>query len=339
MWASGAVAQGRPSEPVPIGGIGSGIPATYHGTRGPSIPRCAMAKGVYLWPTVSNPGNSCVFGTFGLTFGRVSTVDAQLLRSCRARSVRVFVTSPSPGFEPGASSSGVRCMPAGLRGLFQVGFLKPLSKRELVQLADALQPHTCEAGDYMIRYGQEPDWFYVIVEGVVEVRGRDSAEKTIKVCEFAAGDCVGELEFIHSHRTVADVVAATHVRAARLNRQHFEMCMGPVKDLLARAREEDEKFSYYQHRMAGDDIWARDGEGAPGAGMSHFVFGAAGDPASPLAADPHSPSHKAPLPEGKEVVRRYGASAEEFDAERAERTWAPWSCRSPRGTGRCWGRC
>jgi CRP-like cAMP-binding protein len=135
--------------------------------------------------------------------------------------------------------------------LSKIGFLKPLSKRELVQLADALQPHTCEAGDYMIRYGQEPDWFYIIVEGVVEVYGRDSAEQTIKVCEFGEGDCVGELEFINNHKTVADVVAKTHLRAAKLNRQHFEMCMGPVKDLLARAREGDEKFSYYQNRMAG----------------------------------------------------------------------------------------
>jgi len=146
--------------------------------------------------------------------------------------------------------SGIFTKKRALYGEFlsKVGFLKPLSKGELLQLADALEPHNCSAGDYLIRYGEEGDWFYIILEGSVEVWGRDPTEKPICVCEFGVGDCVGELEFIHNHRTVADVVAKTDLRSARLNRVHFELCMGPVKEVLARAREADEKFTYYQKR-------------------------------------------------------------------------------------------
>ena len=53
-----------------------------------------------------------------------------------------------------------------------------------------------------------------------------------QVCTFHRGDRIGELEFIHNHRTVADVIAVGEVRAARLNRAHFELCMGSIVDLL-----------------------------------------------------------------------------------------------------------
>ena len=52
------------------------------------------------------------------------------------------------------------------------------------------------------------------------------------MCELSVGDPIGELEFLHKHDCVADVVAKTHVETVRLNREHFDMCMGPVLDAL-----------------------------------------------------------------------------------------------------------
>ena len=67
------------------------------------------------------------------------------------------------------------------------------------------------------------------------------------MCEFTVGDCVGELEFIYDHRTVADVRAKTaEVRSAKLHRAHFEMCMGPIVDLLkSHAGEDNKTYDYY----------------------------------------------------------------------------------------------
>eukprot|EP00993_Chasmostoma_nieuportense_P000632 NODE_1582_length_1451_cov_43.632175_g1501_i0.p1 GENE.NODE_1582_length_1451_cov_43.632175_g1501_i0~~NODE_1582_length_1451_cov_43.632175_g1501_i0.p1 ORF type:complete len:449 (-),score=78.65 NODE_1582_length_1451_cov_43.632175_g1501_i0:104-1261(-) len=134
--------------------------------------------------------------------------------------------------------------------LSKISFLKGLEHSELIQLADALEPCKFKKGENLISYGEEGEWFYIIVEGVVQVYGRDDNNAVIPVCTFTRGECVGELEFLHNHKTVADVQAKTdEVRAAKLNRHHFEMCMGPVLELLKRSRENDPVFSYYRERQ------------------------------------------------------------------------------------------
>ena len=89
---------------------------------------------------------------------------------------------------------------------------------------------------------------FIILEGTVEVIGRKNGEKTY-VCDFSTGDYIGELEFLNNHRTVADVIAKTAVRTAKLNRRHFEMCMGPVLEVLKRNMKHP-KYEYYQEVLA-----------------------------------------------------------------------------------------
>jgi len=138
--------------------------------------------------------------------------------------------------------------------LSKISFLKSLNQKELIQLADALQPENFKQGDYLIHFGEEGSWFYIIVEGTVEVLGRNDKDEVIPVCEFHRGECVGELEFLYGHRTVADVRAKTsEVRTVKLSRPHFEMCMGPVKELLKTSRQMDPVFSYYRARRSTDD--------------------------------------------------------------------------------------
>jgi CRP-like cAMP-binding protein len=129
--------------------------------------------------------------------------------------------------------------------LDRVTWLKGLTHREKMQLADCLQPVIYNDGDYLIEYDTVGVWLYVIVEGTVEVYGRKNGE-IVKVCEFGQGDCVGELEFLNNHRTVADVRAKGRVKAARLHRDHFELCMGPIVDVLRRSSVADERFAYYR---------------------------------------------------------------------------------------------
>ena len=135
--------------------------------------------------------------------------------------------------------------------LNSVGFLKAasLTRNEILQLADSLKPAQFESGGSLIRYGEVGETFYIIVEGVVEVYGRDDHQNVIKVCEFTKGDCVGELEFINNHKCVADVKAKDFVRVAKMNRRHFEMVMGPVKDVLARNAGESTVYEYYRHQL------------------------------------------------------------------------------------------
>ena len=132
-----------------------------------------------------------------------------------------------------------------------IGFLKGLQKTEILQLADALKSSQFEPGESMITYGQAGEHFYLIIEGTVDVIGRDVATKAPKwVCDFHEGDCVGELEFLNNHNCVADVKAKTFVRVAMMNRHHFEMVMGPVKDVLARIANESNVYEYYRATLA-----------------------------------------------------------------------------------------
>lgn len=140
--------------------------------------------------------------------------------------------------------------------LDRVPFLKGLTKLEKLQLADALQPMVYNDGEYLIEYNTIGAWMFLILEGGVSVYGRENGE-VMFLCTFGVGDCVGELEFINNHRTVADVRATGRVKAARLHRDHFEMCMGPIVDVLRRSAKADGKYAYYHRVMramrGGDD--------------------------------------------------------------------------------------
>lgn len=129
--------------------------------------------------------------------------------------------------------------------LANIPFLDGLDTYERMQVADALSSDDFQPGDYIIRFGEEGEWLYIIIEGTVDVIGRDESGAEKKVCSFTSGEYIGELEFLNNHKCVADVVAATHVTTAKLNRRHFEMCMGPVIDLLKR-NTNSEKYEYYQ---------------------------------------------------------------------------------------------
>jgi CRP-like cAMP-binding protein len=134
--------------------------------------------------------------------------------------------------------------------LDRVPWLSGLTHREKLTLADALQPVVYEPGELLIEFGTRGEYMYIILSGDVDVFGRDAQGEVIPVCDFSSGDCVGELEFINNHMTVADVRARGRVKAARLSRDHFEMTMGPIVDVLKRAAQNGGKYSYYQGVMA-----------------------------------------------------------------------------------------
>lgn len=131
----------------------------------------------------------------------------------------------------------------------RIPLFESLSYYEKMQIADALSSDEFNTGDRIIEFDTEGEWMYIILEGTVEVIGRKDGDKA-KICEFAAGDYIGELEFLNNHRTVADVLAMDFVRTAKLNRRHFEMCLGPVKDVLKR-NATNPKYEYYQQVLEG----------------------------------------------------------------------------------------
>eukprot|EP00667_Euglena_gracilis_P005047 EG_transcript_5077 len=173
--------------------------------------------------------------------------------------------------------------------LRNVNFLQGLSQPEMVQLADCLQPQRFQAGEYLLRCDDPPQCMFIIVEGTVKVVGRDPDGNNVDVCEFNRGAIVGELEFLHEHNNVADVVALSEeVRVARLDRNHFELCMGSLKDMLKASREADPVYGYYNMKRSQSIGYHKDSsapEEAQEAELEEVASAAVEPPQTPAALD------------------------------------------------------
>jgi len=128
--------------------------------------------------------------------------------------------------------------------LEKIPFLSTLDAYERGQVADAMTACEYQPNEYIIRFNEEGKWMHLILEGTVEVVGRDDDGDPMSVCDFHQGHYIGELEFLNHHRTVADCKAKTFVRTAKINRRHFEMCLGSLKDVLQRNTQHP-KYEYY----------------------------------------------------------------------------------------------
>eukprot|EP00756_Hemistasia_phaeocysticola_P000914 Hpha_TRINITY_DN10657_c0_g1::TRINITY_DN10657_c0_g1_i1::g.156706::m.156706/K04739/PRKAR; cAMP-dependent protein kinase regulator len=191
--------------------------------------------------------------------------------------------------------------------LHHVSFLKDLDEQGQMTLVDALAPVEYKEGEKIITAGSEPEWMHIIYKGSVSVIGKDEEGKETNVCDFTTGDTVGELEFLHGHVCVADVVAKTDVTTCRLHRDHFEKCMGPLKEFLAE-RAEGDQYSYYQNartQFAEGFTFGEEGaDGIGGDGTSETEP----TPASSAAGEAERPHSAAGRP-----ARREGVSAAQLD--------------------------
>jgi cAMP-dependent protein kinase regulator len=130
--------------------------------------------------------------------------------------------------------------------LQQVPFLQHMTPHELTNLADALETRYFAPDEYLIRFDSEGEYMFFISSGEVKVVGRDQQTAAeVEVCRFGVGETIGELEFIHHHKSVADVIAVTEVKACSLHIAHFEGCMGPVKEFMKQNADTNTKFAYY----------------------------------------------------------------------------------------------
>eukprot|EP00667_Euglena_gracilis_P005871 EG_transcript_5911 len=132
--------------------------------------------------------------------------------------------------------------------LGRVPIFRGLTAYERNTLADALTPCVFRDGDYIVRYGEEGDWLYVVEDGTVQLIGRTLSNEPITVMELNDGGWFGDLEFLNNHPNFADVVARGAVKIVKLNRYHIELCMGTLKEML-RQNISDPLFEYYRERM------------------------------------------------------------------------------------------
>ena len=116
--------------------------------------------------------------------------------------------------------------------LSRVDILQDLDSAAQLKIADALQPSTHQAGEVVIREGDEGDNFYLIDEGEAEVTTNGTA-----VAVLRKGDYFGELALLYNVPRNATVTAKTELKLERLGKLGFERLIGP--DVVKQLRERD----------------------------------------------------------------------------------------------------
>ena len=112
-----------------------------------------------------------------------------------------------------------------------------LSSPEAATLVSYLQRVDLAADAFLMRQGDVGDDFYVILDGVADVRRITRAGTSVAIATLVAGDIVGEIGAVTGQPRTADVVALTPMRVLRVTRAVAARFLDPAPDVrLALAR-------------------------------------------------------------------------------------------------------
>jgi len=118
--------------------------------------------------------------------------------------------------------------------LQEVPILKNLNHFELSQLSELLVMELFEAGDYIIKQGEEGDKFWILEEGECRAYiSGDAGEAEVKVYNNP-GDYFGELALLSGEPRKASVRATADSQVHYVTKDDFDAVLGPIKDILRR---------------------------------------------------------------------------------------------------------
>lgn len=114
---------------------------------------------------------------------------------------------------------------------WDTGPLEPVPYIDVDEIPDNVMETAVESaeqyqsGETIIRQGDPPDRFYVIVEGFVSVTHVDANGKEHLITHLTAGDYFGEIGLLEGSERIATVAAVTHVKVVSFDRQTFRRWM------------------------------------------------------------------------------------------------------------------
>lgn len=127
--------------------------------------------------------------------------------------------------------------------LENVPMLKTLNPYERMNIADALFSKTYEAGDVIIKQGDNADCMYFVEEGevIITVKNKETSGDEMEVKRCTKGMYFGELALVTHKPRAATVCAVEKTRVAVLDVHAFERLLGPCMDILKRNIDEYEE--------------------------------------------------------------------------------------------------
>lgn len=119
-----------------------------------------------------------------------------------------------------------------MTALGEVEILAPLTKEELMMIAEGLKYAPFAAGEAITKQGAIAHWLYIVTAGTAEVRvSADGVERA--VATIAAPGFFGEMGLMTGEPRLATVVAMTPVECYRLDKEAFRKIMTERPEVAA----------------------------------------------------------------------------------------------------------
>lgn len=118
-----------------------------------------------------------------------------------------------------------------------------MKEYEKQQLCDALKEEIFEAGDYVVREGEDGDRLYFVIEGnlVAEKENAKTSRKDI-VFKYKEKEYFGEIALMKNTVRQASVRAVTKCKLLSIGRDEFKRLLGPIDNILQRNMDKYKKF-------------------------------------------------------------------------------------------------
>jgi cAMP-dependent protein kinase regulator len=127
-----------------------------------------------------------------------------------------------------------------------VSFFNVLDPADINKLVHTMIPRVFEAGEYVVKKGEEGDTFYVIQEGKVRVTEITMGSTTYEDQVLGPGDYFGERALVHKEPRSANVVGKTKGIALSIDKETFEKVVGNIALLTIKAEDKRKLVSLFE---------------------------------------------------------------------------------------------
>jgi cAMP-dependent protein kinase regulator len=121
--------------------------------------------------------------------------------------------------------------------LRSINFLSEIDEGDMKRLARAMTPKIVEAGQSLVRKGEEGDFFYIIQEGEMTVTDISVGSSKFEDITLKVGDYFGERALVTHEPRAANVTATTRVTAFSIDRNTFEKVLGKFARVILKSQD------------------------------------------------------------------------------------------------------
>jgi cAMP-dependent protein kinase regulator len=118
-----------------------------------------------------------------------------------------------------------------------ISFLHDLDPTDINKLVHTMTPRVFEAGEYLVRKGEDGDTFYVIQEGKVKVTDITIGSTDYEDQTLGPGDYFGERALVTKEPRTANCIAKTDGIALTIDQETFEKVVGKLALLTMKSED------------------------------------------------------------------------------------------------------